>query len=338
MMKPTKVASPLEFIGPVDEDLLLAVAVLQQNATAEELSEFERRYVDDEAFNEKVGPLVELWLSPIDLREIVAEVRGEAPAAAAPRAEAAGVPMPIPPLDASPASAEQSAYTRPPESKAMSAFRAAKDLVVVGGGLAAAASLILFVIVGYQAIQFTRDDKPDGVIAVTKVAPARSSGPGEPAGEKTHIETRRARFGEPEWTSERSRVALDFGGVSVVADSTEEKTIELDGGSRIVVRRGSTVRRSGATIEVFGEAAIEVTEQDGYVRVISRAGTARLRPGSHVVRCVGACEALEVTVSRGAASIMTDRIRDHNGIQVPVGRRGLAFKDSAKLVPAPAAR
>jgi hypothetical protein len=84
---------------------------------------------------------------------------------------------------------------------------------------------------------------------------------------------------------------------------------------------------------VFGEAAIDVTEDGKLVSVISRAGIARLNPGSFAVRCVGECAALEVTVAQGSAGMMTDRVRGHRVYQLLSGQYGLLFRDSSRIVP-----
>jgi hypothetical protein len=141
-----------------------------------------------------------------------------------------------------------------------------------------------------------------------------------------------------------SRGILDLGGTTVTSDSTESKTIDLPTGTRVLVRPGTTVRHSalpglsrGGVIEVKGEAAIEVTREQLVLEVISRAGRAMLYPGSHAVRCVDACVALEVTVARGFARIRADRT-DEPAKTLSAGQWGRSFRDSATVVDAAAAR
>jgi hypothetical protein len=127
---------------------------------------------------------------------------------------------------------------------------------------------------------------------------------------------------------------LDMKSATVTTDSTEEKTVEMEGGTRVLVRRGSTVRHAalpgasrGGMLELKGEAAIEVTQAQLFLRVVSRAGSATLMPGLYALRCAAACEALEVSVARGLASLTADA-KGTTPIPLETGQWGRAFRDS----------
>lgn len=173
-MKPTKLDSPVEFIGPVDEDLLLTLAVLQHNARTHEVAEFERRYVVEDAFRRSVGPLVALWLAPFDLRDVVAEAQG-APVAAR---RSAGVPLAFPGVDALPARPQ---YGAPPVAQQPRRFSTLKDLGILVLVLIAAAGFAWIAAVGYQVYLY-QPPKSDGVIEVQKVSPDTLTVPKAPAG------------------------------------------------------------------------------------------------------------------------------------------------------------
>jgi hypothetical protein len=162
-VKPTKLDSPMEFIGPVDEALLLTLAVLQRNATTDEIAEFERRYVADDGFRDNVGPLVELWLAPFDLRDVVAEAQGK-PVAERKRA---GVPLAIPAVDALPA---RSRYGALPTEDGPRRASSLKDLLYVVVVLLAAILIGWGAVVGYQVYLYD-PPRTDGVIETRKVPP-----------------------------------------------------------------------------------------------------------------------------------------------------------------------
>lgn len=55
-------------IGPIDPDVSLTVDYLSGEATPEQREEFERRFVNDDAFAEFVGPLIKAWNLPFSFR------------------------------------------------------------------------------------------------------------------------------------------------------------------------------------------------------------------------------------------------------------------------------
>jgi hypothetical protein len=242
-MKPTQFDSPIAFdenSGPVDEELLFIVEVLQGRATRAAESEFERRVVADDAFHAKAGPLMLFFeLTPAEVRAIVEEVQGLPGANAAPQSGqpvAQALPLTVPPVEAPPA---ESRYGAPPLTRGQSLFREAKLVLLAGAWIAFAVVVVGMVVVGYVLIEATAE-KPDGVIAVTRVA--KSAGTTKSAEGAEGAEGAGNNAADPERASTRARYALDMTGQTASADSSQALTVELRGGTRIRVRPGSRVR------------------------------------------------------------------------------------------------
>lgn len=277
----------------LDSDLVLLTAFLDRSATPDEQAEFERRYVEDDAFYEKVEPVLGAWTAPVHWRGIVEEIDAK----------------------------EREAIRK---SEARQTFYGRIHTMLHHTSLAYAAGIIVSLGVGYWAINELSD-------------------PG--ASQVTTISVPQAQGQQGARPADVSRTLMDLGSTVVTADSTKATIADFPGGSRILFTPGSGGRYRatgaglrGVTLELKGEATVEVTRAELIMRVISRAGSATLVPGRYALRCVGACAALEVTVAEGSAHLSEDRSGGER-LTVPAGGWGRAFRDGAPTrVPADSAK
>jgi hypothetical protein len=333
-MKPTQFDEPADVIEPVDEDLLFIVEVLQEHATPEQVAEYERRYLEDDAFRLKAGPLVEFWLLDLDLDEITGDVQEGSAPVAVPNVES--TPTQRPSVAAAAKAPAGNAKTG--KGSSMKDLRYIALRVLLFGALAFAAY------VAYQFAMFFRAT-PDGVIAVMRVSPKASAVPAA-ATERPAGGLPPSAGPEPARYSSAILMILDASGANVSTSPTEMKVVEMRGGSRLTLRPGSTIRHGklpglpfGVIVELDGEMTVDVTSGDEIVDVSSKAGSAMLGPGSYALRCVRVCAALEVTVGRGSATLKPDLLNGPASLELKDGQWGRAYRDAAPdSVPALAAK
>jgi hypothetical protein len=302
----------------MDNDLLLTGDCILGHASAEQEAEFERRYVEDDAFHQKVAPLVAALLAPVNYEQLVAQ------------ANTGG--------HQTPAHSRYSAIPWPARSR----FSGLNEYLFAGACVMAAASLIIGGAWVYTVFSLTAPTPPATVVAVRPVQKSQPAAAPALASDGRSIA---AAAEQP--VRRRSGVYLQFldlSGDSVRADSSADKVVETAEGTRVLVRRGSAFRHTslpGAsgirTLEVKGEIAIEVGGSAVMYEVVSRAGVVTLMSGSYALRCVAACDALEVSVGTGMALLHPDRVGAPR-VQLLAGQHGRAFRDSAAvMVPADAA-
>jgi hypothetical protein len=302
--------------GPVDEDLLFTGDCILGHATPEQEAEFERRYVEDDAFHEKVAPLVAALLAPVNWKRLIEEANaGESQAS------------------------DRSRYAQVP-TPARKRFGGFDEILYIGVRVMAAASLLIAGVWVYASFAYTKPTPPATVIAVRPVQ--KSSPPAAPA-VAPRLALVTPSTGAPAEQPVRRRSGiyfqfLDLSGDSVRADSSADIVVETEGGSRVLVRRGSAFRHTAMpgsarlrALEVKGEIAIEVGGETLMYQVVSRAGVVMLMPGSYALRCVASCAALEVSVGSGMAVLNADRT-ESPGVPLVAGQHGRAFRDSASVI------
>jgi hypothetical protein len=308
-----------DLTGPVDEDLLLTGDCILGHASAEHEAEFERRYVEDEAFYHKVAPLVAALIAPVNYTQLIAEAD-------------AGVHEPQ----------AQSRYSANP-SFARKRFGGFNEYLYAGVWVMAAASLLIIGTWVYASFALTEPTPPATVIAVRPVQKSQPPAAPTPPPAAAPVPFPSAAAVEQP-IRRRSGVYLQFldlSGDSVRADSTADKVVETEDGARVLVRRGSAFRHTAMpgssrmrALEVKGELAIEVGGETLMYQVVSRAGVVWLMSGSYALRCVASCAALEVSVGSGMAILYSDRAGSP-GVQLLAGQYGRAFRDSASVVVPP---
>jgi hypothetical protein len=74
-----------------------------------------------------------------------------------------------------------------------------------------------------------------------------------------------------------------------------------------------------------GEAAIDVSPEEGLVQVKTWAGRVRLDKGSYAIRCAPGCSAMLVTVGAGLATMVSDTTKP--GVVLQSGETGQVPKN-----------
>lgn len=284
---------------PIDSDIALVTNYLCRELSPEDALEFEERYIHDEAFAAKVEPVMMIWTAPIDFRAAYEAYAAKEAANAKDKAQPAS-PRPRRIGEA----ASEYTYAWPPAKRRRTAppVRFVPDETPVHlpareerGGR-----------------RFTFLERVEIMYKIAAIAFVAVMVPSATTYWYLRYEHRNAFVpvgadGRPVPGMERSQ------GVEVPAAS---RSLTLTNGSRVVVRGGTKFNATYAPlpgvpvrVNLDGEAAFDVSEQEQWVDVITSAGRVLLRPGTYAVRCEPGCAALLVTVGVGKAGLRGDAVK-----------------------------
>jgi hypothetical protein len=263
---------------PIDPDVELMVSYMENWLPADDARKVERRLAEDQAFAEKVAPLVEIWTAPINFRTACEAYAGKAAEAARPVAPlAAGAEYPIRKIERRSNEAKSAGYEAP--------FRPQRSLgqKVLGGVFTGAhatswLAALMLLFVGVPALVYEIGFANGRAAEVLRLFPT----PAPTAADSTG----RAPI-------EREDRIVPVGHSSFV---------RLRAGSRLVSSRG--LLGLALIVGISGEATIEVGPLDFNVSLSLPAGMVELSHGIYAVRSSGDPnpETL-VTVGQGTATL-----------------------------------
>ena len=337
-------------IEPIDDDLALTADYLMREATPEQVAEFERRFVEDGEFYDKVAPAVKAWTLPVTFGEIMERVPEPAPQHALPTT--APVVLAVPATTVIP-------FAKP---RSLRKGRFIRRVMRTATLLQTAAAVVFVALYGLLYWNVLRPDRPNELTQAINAKNAATAPLGAPTAASIQpapvIPSSRAT-GAPISTAPRARPDTGLAehafiravvaamGVEVRTGDDETKLFELSNGIRILLRPNSSfhylttrLMPSGVAISFEGELSVDLPASDdnylGATLVASEGSITVTRarayneaagkylpvPTQFAARCYAGCAAVEVAVASGNA-----RISSADGlskITLEAGQFGLA--------------
>ena len=327
-------------IEPLDPDISLITEWLTHELPPERDAAVFKRLHDDQAFFDKVAPVMKIWFMPISFRELLAEGRALEASAAE--------PMEAPHPDESPYS-EHAEYAGDPELDASPLPTFPRP-----AWLDAVPTFPTFDRV-FAGKDHTHDDGRDTVLPHRWFTPTfrrRFATMSTLSGAavmligistfgysyfsaQPHVVSRVvptvADTSRPEL--QRAPVQQLIGAQVVETKEGETRELDLRGGSHVTLRPSSRLTFAympgrGISAALDGEAAVQVTRGDFVMRVVtSVGGSVMMTPGSYAVRCEPGCSAMLLSVASGIGSIRADT--SAHGLSVATGQKGQLVRGHA---------
>ncbi len=267
----------LEEFAPVDPDIALITRWLAEELTPGEEAAVEERLEDDEAFFDKVAPLMRIWTMPMRFGDLVADRAAESPdkAIEAPKGRARETLQPVPTDEPRDRRDKRPRARRPRFLYAWARTRITRKAAawITGIGL-----LTVSVPLASHFSKVAREQqellRKQGVPVTAKPTPTL--------------------------------------GIPFKTPPGPPRTVRFANGSYATLGPASNFRFKigpapvGLWAHLDGAATIEVGEVDRALFLETTSGTALLMSGTYAVRCVKGCKEMRVTVGTGYASIRGD--------------------------------
>ena len=261
---------------PLDPDFVLLTSYLLHDLAPEELAEFERRFAEDDAFYEKVAPIVGLWHQGLDWKALVEAEMARAGDTRQPEAVFEPVVQ---------------------ETRVAPARRLWTRAVGLWSAVASVAIAATIAIVGFW---------PSAPL--TPVQPVALAMAGLPAPALMHVVPTVVEMSLHLPSPDSVQVLLKGHMVgAVLGDTTrlelgDHSVITLRGEAYFWYRQPIPLFPFGAEATLVGEAVIEVSRQERLMFLESGLARVALSPGRYGVR-VEADGTVLVTVASGAAGL-----------------------------------
>jgi hypothetical protein len=255
---------------PLDPDVSLMVEYLVGTLSPEEAVKVEDRYIEDEAFAEKVQPLVTIWTAKIDFRAAYEAYAAKQKARPAPR----------PPRRIEETEPEY-AHTGPARDTRRwrnLTFLERVDVMYKIGLIA----LVAITVPSVSTYWFLRFESRHAFVPV---------GAG----------------GQPIPGMNRSQ-GVDVPAETRTVMLKNGSRVLVRGGSRFNAVNG-VMPGGPVRTYLEGEAAFDISTEEKWVEVITPTGRVILQPGTYAVRCEAACAAMLVTVGVGKAGLRGDSVK-----------------------------